>query len=150
MIGSPEKFGYPSADAFTKYLAEFGYKQKDSINKSIVLITDNLNADSVAIARATNPAIRVFTYRSIQSKLIRKADGIIETCKSAVNISIGLIGIMALFMGFMTIAERAGGIRLLSRIIGPFFSKLFPEIPKGTSCNGSYDDELFCQSSWFG
>jgi spore maturation protein SpmA len=38
---------------------------------------------------------------------------------------------MALFMGFMSIAERAGGIRMLSRIIGPFFSRLFPEIPKG-------------------
>jgi spore maturation protein SpmA len=61
---------------------------------------------------------------------IQNADGIIETCKSAVNISIGLIGIMALFMGFMSIAERAGGIRVLSRIIGPFFSRLFPELPK--------------------
>src|SRR6187399_3583566 len=38
---------------------------------------------------------------------------------------------MALFMGFLNIAERAGGIRFLSRIIGPFFSKIFPEIPKG-------------------
>jgi spore maturation protein SpmA len=38
---------------------------------------------------------------------------------------------MALFMGFMSIAERAGGIRLLSKIIGPFFSRLFPDIPKG-------------------
>jgi spore maturation protein SpmA len=61
---------------------------------------------------------------------IQGADGIIETCKSAVTIAIGLIGIMALFMGFMSIAERAGGIRLLSKIIGPFFSKLFPELPK--------------------
>jgi spore maturation protein SpmA len=34
-------------------------------------------------------------------------------------------------MGLMSIAERAGGIRLLSRIVGPFFSKLFPDIPKG-------------------
>src|SRR6185436_2159664 len=58
-------------------------------------------------------------------------DGIIETCWTAVNIALKLIGIMALFMGFMSIAERAGGINLLSRIIGPFFSKLFPEIPKG-------------------
>ena len=38
---------------------------------------------------------------------------------------------MALFMGFMSIAERAGGIGFLSRIIGPFFIKLFPEVPKG-------------------
>jgi len=59
----------------------------------------------------------------------QNADGIIATTKSAVDISINLIGIMALFMGFMSIAERAGGIRLLSKIIGPFFSKLFPELP---------------------
>jgi spore maturation protein SpmA len=43
---------------------------------------------------------------------------------------------MALFMGFMSIAERAGGIRLLSRIIWPFFSKLFPDIPKGHPAMG--------------
>ena len=59
------------------------------------------------------------------------ANGIIDTCKGAVEICIGLIGVMALFMGFMTIAEKAGGIRFLSRIIGPFFSKIFPDIPKG-------------------
>ncbi|HPG12189.1 MAG TPA: nucleoside recognition domain-containing protein [Chitinophagaceae bacterium] len=58
------------------------------------------------------------------------ADGIFETTKVAVNLSIGLIGIMALFMGFMSIAERAGGVRLLSRIIGPFFSRIFPGVPK--------------------
>ncbi|HWR33402.1 MAG TPA: nucleoside recognition domain-containing protein [Chitinophagaceae bacterium] len=58
------------------------------------------------------------------------ANGIFETTKDAVNLCIGLIGIMALFMGFMSIAEKAGGIRFLSRIIGPFFSKIFPEVPK--------------------
>lgn len=68
--------------------------------------------------------------RQLQYYEIQSADGIIETCKSAVNIAIGLIGIMALFMGFMSIAERAGGIRLLSKMIGPFFSKLFPDLPK--------------------
>lgn len=64
------------------------------------------------------------------------ADGILATCKTAVEICIGLIGIMALFMGFMRIAENAGGIRLLSRIIGPFFSRLFPEVPKGHPAMG--------------
>lgn len=63
-------------------------------------------------------------------------DGVIETCWTAVNICLKLIGIMALFMGFMSIAERAGGIRLLSKIIGPFFSKLFPEVPKGHPATG--------------
>ena len=87
-------------------------------------------------------------YKSGEDKIIRTgdnkiisyneqaADGIIATCKTAVDISINLIGIMALFMGFMSIAERAGGIRLLSKIIGPFFSKLFPDLPKGHPAMG--------------
>lgn len=65
-----------------------------------------------------------------------KLDGVIETCWTAVNICLKLIGIMALFMGFMSIAEKAGGIRLLSRIISPFFSKLFPDVPKGHPATG--------------
>ena len=68
------------------------------------------------------------TYRVFQ---LLPSNGIFETCKTAVDICIGLIGIMALFMGFMSIAEKAGGVRLLSRIIGPFFSKIFPDVPKG-------------------
>ncbi len=64
------------------------------------------------------------------------ANGIFETTKDAVNLCIGLIGIMALFMGFMNIAEKAGGIRFLSRIIAPFFSKIFPEVPKNHPAMG--------------
>lgn len=67
----------------------------------------------------------------VQTYRVQKADGIISTSKTAVEISLGLIGIMTLFMGFMSIAEKAGGISFLSRMIQPFFSKLFPEIPKG-------------------
>ncbi len=54
----------------------------------------------------------------------QNADGIIATAKSAVDISINLIGIMALFMGFMSIAERAGGIRLLVENNRAFFFKI--------------------------
>lgn len=61
---------------------------------------------------------------------LQSANGVFETTKDAVNLSIGLIGIMALFIGLMSIAERAGGIRFLSRIIGPFFSRIFPDVPK--------------------
>jgi spore maturation protein SpmA/spore maturation protein SpmB len=62
---------------------------------------------------------------------LTKVDGIIATCWNAVELCLKLIGVLAFFMGLMSIAEKAGGIRLLSRIVGPFFSKLFPEIPKG-------------------
>lgn len=61
---------------------------------------------------------------------VQEADGVIGTSETAVKICLGLIGIMTLFMGFMSIAEKAGGINLLSRFIQPFFSRLFPDIPK--------------------
>ncbi len=64
------------------------------------------------------------------------SNGIIDTCKGAVEICIGLIGIMALFMGFMSIAEKAGGIRFMSRVIGPFFSKIFPDVPRNHPAMG--------------
>jgi len=73
---------------------------------------------------------KILTYRE------QSADGIIATCKTAVDLSINLIGIMALFMGFMSIAEKAGGIRFLSKLIGPFFSRLFPEVPNGHPAMG--------------
>ena len=66
----------------------------------------------------------------------QNGDGIIATAKASVDIAINLIGIMALFLGFMSIAERAGGIRLLAKIVGPFFSKLFPELPKNHPAMG--------------
>ncbi|HAI81534.1 MAG TPA: spore maturation protein, partial [Chryseobacterium sp.] len=66
----------------------------------------------------------------VQIYRVQETDGVIGTSETAVKICLGLIGIMTLFMGFMSIAEKAGGINLLSRLIQPFFSKLFPEIPK--------------------
>ncbi|AZA72559.1 MULTISPECIES: nucleoside recognition domain-containing protein [Chryseobacterium] len=68
--------------------------------------------------------------QNVQVYRVQEADGVIGTSETAVKICLGLIGIMTLFMGFMSIAEKAGGINLLSRLIQPFFSKLFPEIPK--------------------
>ena len=133
-IGSPVKQGL--AANYLGFLKEYGYAKTDSITQASVLLSDNLSPDSVNMVKAINPVIRVHTYKSIQSKLERKTDGILETCKTAVNIAIGLIGIMALFMGFMSIAERAGGIRLLSKVIGPFFSRLFPDVPKTHPANG--------------
>jgi len=114
------------------FLSEYGYYRADSQHEVTAILTDNLNADSVRLLKQLYANADVQTYISIQSKLQRKTDGIIETAKNAViDIIIPLIGIMALFMGFLSIAEKAGGVRFLSRIIGPFFSKVFPEIPRG-------------------
>jgi len=121
------------APALQKHLEDYGYVLADSQHRPTVLIAEK---DRQVTIQATYPGLPVFTPPAIETKLVKKADGIIETCKSAVNISIGLIGIMALFMGFMSIAERAGGINLLSRIIGPFFNRLFPDLPPGHPAMG--------------
>jgi spore maturation protein SpmA len=131
MVGQPENSGYASRDEFVKNLTTYGFAGRAPAQKIKFIITDNIKGDSVARLTALNPSAQVYTFRTIQKRLTKKADGIIETCKSAVTICLGLIGIMALFMGFLTIAEKAGGIRFLSRIVGPFFSKLFPDVPKG-------------------
>lgn len=55
---------------------------------------------------------------------------------SVMDIALPLAGVMTLWLGLMNIGEKAGAIRFVSRIVGPFFSKLFPEIPKGHPASG--------------
>lgn len=57
--------------------------------------------------------------------------------ESSVSISIYLIGVMTLWLGLMKIGEMGGAVNVLSRIVGPFFSKLFPELPKNHPAGGS-------------
>lgn len=57
--------------------------------------------------------------------------------KSAFEISLGLTGVLALWMGIMRIGEQGGVIALFSRVLSPLFSKLFPDIPKGHPVTGS-------------
>ena len=134
-IGSP--LTQNLSPKYADFLKEYGYYKTDSINRASVLLTDNLVQDSVNVVSAANPAIKIYSYVSVQKKLVRKVDGIIETAKNAVmDIIFPLIGILALFMGFLNIAEKAGGVRVLSKIIWPFFSKIFPDVPKGHPATG--------------
>ncbi len=55
---------------------------------------------------------------------------------AVMKIALPLGGVMILWLGLMNIGEKAGAINFLSRIIGPFFSRLFPEIPKNHPVNG--------------
>jgi spore maturation protein SpmA len=129
--GDINRYGYPSVDSFDKRVSRFGYKRVNKVDETTrYIITDDTNNDSIQAMLAKSPATRAVTYGYINGRLQKPVDGVLATCRTAVEICIGLIGIMALFMGFMSIAEKAGGIRFLSRIVGPFFSKLFPEVPK--------------------
>jgi spore maturation protein SpmA len=64
-------------------------------------------------------------------------DSTFETSKSAFEISIGLTGMLALWLGVMKIGERAGLVNLLARVLSPVFVRLFPDIPKGHPATGS-------------
>lgn len=64
-------------------------------------------------------------------------DATFNSSKMAVmDISLPLAGVMTLWLGLMNIGEKAGAINFLSRIVGPFFNKLFPGIPKDHPANG--------------
>ena len=60
-----------------------------------------------------------------------------SSSKTAFEISLGLTGVLSLWLGIMRIGEQGGVIALFSRLLGPLFSKLFPDIPKGHPVTGS-------------
>jgi spore maturation protein SpmA len=59
------------------------------------------------------------------------------SAKTGFDISIGLTGMLALWLGILKIGDRGGAINVISRIVAPFFSKIFPDIPKGHPAMGS-------------
>jgi len=65
-----------------------------------------------------------------ETKLGQVTTAAIDASKTAVEIAIGLIGIMALWLGIMKVAEEAGMIRILARMVEPITKRLFPTIPK--------------------
>jgi len=60
-----------------------------------------------------------------------------DNAKTGFELSLGLTGVMTLWLGLMKVGEKGGVVQLLSRAVGPFFEKLFPEIPKNHPVNGS-------------
>ncbi|MGI6073605.1 MAG: nucleoside recognition domain-containing protein [Fermentimonas sp.] len=60
-----------------------------------------------------------------------------ETAKNGFEISLGLTGVLSLWLGIMKIGERGGMIESFSRAVAPLFSRLFPDIPKDHPASGS-------------
>lgn len=60
-----------------------------------------------------------------------------DSSKTAFEISLGLTGVLSLWLGIMKIGERGGVINVLARMLSPVFSKVFPDIPKGHPVTGS-------------
>ncbi len=60
-----------------------------------------------------------------------------ESSKTAFEISLGLTGVLSLWLGIMKIGEKGGVVNVIARILSPVFCKLFPDIPKGHPVTGS-------------
>lgn len=60
-----------------------------------------------------------------------------DTSKTAFEISLGLTGVLSLWLGIMKIGEKGGVVNALARVLSPVFTKLFPDIPKGHPVTGS-------------
>ncbi|GAO28426.1 nucleoside recognition domain-containing protein [Geofilum rubicundum] len=60
-----------------------------------------------------------------------------ESASTGFTISLGLTGVLTLWLGFMKIAEKGGMVTLMTRAIGPFFNRLFPTLPKNHPAYGS-------------
>ena len=81
-----------------------------------------------ALAQALQGDLEVFS---------RVLTGLFDTAKTGFDISLGLVGVMSLWLGIMKVGERGGIIQLFGRALGPFFRRVFPDIPPGHPASGS-------------
>lgn len=64
-------------------------------------------------------------------------DSTFDTSKTAFEISLGLTGVLSLWLGVMKIGEKGGVINAMARLLSPVFTRLFPDIPKGDPVYGN-------------
>lgn len=64
-------------------------------------------------------------------------DSTFASSKTAFEISLGLTGVLSLWLGIMKIGERGGVVNVLARMLSPVFTRLFPDIPKGHPVTGA-------------
>ena len=64
-------------------------------------------------------------------------DSTFSSSKTAFEISLGLTGVLSLWLGIMKIGEKGGVVNVLAKLLSPIFTKLFPDIPKGHPVTGS-------------
>jgi len=64
-------------------------------------------------------------------------NGTFDSAKTGFEISLGLTGVLTLWLGLMKVGEKGGVVKIFSKLVGPFFGKLFPGVPKDSPAIGS-------------
>jgi len=115
-----------------KFLDFISLKKQSPLSAMWVLFF--VAAFITAIIKWLNPEIPQEQKNEIFKVIV---DGMFDSAEVAVmKIALPLAGVMTFFMGLLAIGEKAGAIGFLSRLIGPFFSRLFPEVPPNHPASG--------------
>ena len=118
---------------FSKKIIDFISLKKQS-PLSAMWILFFVVAFITAIIKWLNPEIPQEQKNEIFKVIV---DGMFDSAETAVmKIALPLAGVMTFFMGLLAVGEKAGAIGFLSRLIGPFFSRLFPEVPLNHPASG--------------
>lgn len=86
---------------------------------------------------SAQPAPTTQRHDAVQEMGKKLTTDLMAASKTSVELALGLIGVMALWLGFMKVAEDAGLIQLLARLLRPMLRWLFPEIPKDHPAGGA-------------
>ena len=76
-------------------------------------------------------------FAAINGKMAESTQALIDAAKGSVELAIGLIGIMAFWLGLMRLAEEAGIVKFLAKLLKPVLRPLFPQIPSGDPALGT-------------
>jgi spore maturation protein A len=120
-------------------VAQLRFTKDASLPQPLATIRDMTNDDKILVARvdhveeitptASTADLHFGAVRFVKLRAI--TDAAISTANTAVTIAISLIGVLALWLGLMKIAEAAGVIAWMVRLVQPILRPLFPEVPRG-------------------
>jgi len=117
--GEEAELVVPVTDALPKRWRDVAANQESSRKQELRIPARRVDVDAVV---GTLPVVRFVKLRAITKAAFDMAE-------TAVTLALGLIGVMALWLGLMKIAESSGVIRIVVKGVQPFMRKLFPSIP---------------------
>jgi spore maturation protein A len=117
--GDEAELVVPVTDALPKRWRDVAANQESSRKQELRIPARRVDVDAVV---GTLPVVRFVKLRAITKAAFDMAE-------TAVTLALGLIGVMALWLGLMQIADRSGVIKIVVKGVQPFMRKLFPSIP---------------------
>jgi spore maturation protein A len=104
------------------------WRERVKVQKSSEVLSSTVRWESISGNSLTGAVAKFEPVKFVKLNAVTN-DGFIKYAKTAVELAIGLIGIMALWLGVMKIAEQSGLVAKLAALLKPVTSRLFPDVP---------------------